>query len=88
MLTKNSVPFGFLIGSLLPAITWLVFGVILHNEALIMDKPAAPYLIAICLNLVLLRYCFRNNMEKAANGIMMTTFGIMLAVFIFKIHSS
>ena len=85
MLGKNSVLSGLLLGSILPILSWLVFE---HstNIPLIMDKPAVPYLITIGLNLVLLRYCFRNGRDETANGIMMITFAFMLVVFILKIN--
>ncbi|MEO7213957.1 hypothetical protein [Mucilaginibacter sp.] len=87
MLNKNSIGAGFLLGSILPALSWVVFEYVLHNNAVIMDKPAVPYLIAIGLNLVLLRVCFKNNLEDAAKGIMMVTFTFMLVVFLFKIYT-
>ncbi|RWY47216.1 hypothetical protein [Mucilaginibacter gilvus] len=87
MLNKNSVGAGFLLGSILPALSWVVFEYVLHNNAIIMDKPAVPYLIAIGLNLVLLRYCFKNKLDETANGVMMFTFAFMLVVFLFKIYT-
>jgi hypothetical protein len=87
MLNKNSVGLGLLVGSILPVICWVLFEFVLHNDAIIMDKPAVPYLIAIGLNLVLLRYCFKNNLEDTAKGIMMFTFAFMLVIFIFKTHT-
>ena len=86
MLGKNSVLSGLLLGSILPILSWLVFEHISTNIPLIMDKPAVPYFITIGLNLVLLRYCFRNGRDKIANGIMMITFAFMLLVFILKIN--
>jgi len=86
MLSKNNMLAGLLAGSVLPIIVWLIFGYYLHNDAIIMDKPAVPYLIAIALNLLMLRYCFKNGLDKTASGVMMVTFAVMLAVFIFKIH--
>ncbi|OOQ60034.1 hypothetical protein BC343_27285 [Mucilaginibacter pedocola] len=58
----------------------------MHNDAIIMNKPAVPYLLAIVLNLVLLRYFFRKDMQELVKGIMMATFAFMLIVFIFKIR--
>lgn len=86
MLTKNSVAFGLFIGAVLPTIAWIIFSLVLQNDAIIMDKPAAPYLIATVLNLVLLRYFFKNNMDKTVSGIMMVTFAVMLLIFMFKMR--
>jgi hypothetical protein len=87
MLNKNTVGLGLAIGSILPALSWIVFEYILHDDAIIMDKPAVPYLIAIGLNLLFLRYCFKNKLDNTAKGIMMLTFAFTLVVFLFKIHN-
>lgn len=84
---KNSLPLGMLYGFIGPALVWLVFNYILRNEALVMDKPAAPYLIAICLNLLLLRYTAKNHLDRTSNGIMITTFVCTLLVFLFKMQT-
>ena len=86
MFKQNNLIAGMLIGSLLPLITWLVFGYWLQNEDLVMDKPAVPYLIAVGLNLLLLRYCLKKDLDKTGNGVMMITFAFVLVIFIFKIH--
>jgi hypothetical protein len=86
MFKKNNLLLGMLYGLVPPAFALLVFNYTLHNEAIIMDKPAAPYLRAIGLNLLLLRYYARNYLDKTSNGIMISTFVCMLLVFIFKMH--
>jgi sulfite exporter TauE/SafE len=86
MFKKNNLLLGMLYGLVPPAFAWLVFNYTLHNEAIIMDKPAAPYLLAIGLNLLLLRYYARNYLDKTSNGIMISTFVCMLLVFILKMH--
>jgi hypothetical protein len=86
MFKNNNLPLGMLYGILPPAFAWLVFNGILHNEAIIMNKPAAPYLLAIGLNLFLLRYSAKNYLDKTSNGIMISTFVCMLLIFIFKMH--
>lgn len=87
MLNKNSLVVGLLLGSILPALSWVVFEYVLHNNAIIMDKPAVPYLIAIGLNLVILRFCIKKGLDDTGKGIMMVTFAFMLVVFIFKIYA-
>lgn len=86
MFKTNNLFAGILIGSILPAIAWLVFSYWLQNEAIVMDKPAVPYLITVGLNLLLLRYCLKKDLDKTGNGIMMITFAFMLAVFFLKIN--
>jgi hypothetical protein len=43
-----------------------------------MDKPAAPYLIAIGLNLILLRFSAKAYLDKTSNGIMIATFALYI----------
>ena len=84
---KNNLLSGILCGFAAPVIAFMLFNYVLHNEAIIMDKPAVPYLIAIGLNLVLLRYFFKKDMLKTANGVMVITFVCTLLVFIFKMQT-
>ena len=86
MFKKDTVGLGLFIGAVLPALSWFVFDYILRNDAIIMNKPGVPYLIAALLNLVLMRYLLKVDKDNTAKGIMMTTFAFMLIVFIFKIH--
>lgn len=86
MFKNNNLYLGILYGCIAPFVAWLVFALLLNNESLIMNKPAAPYLIVLCLNLLLLRYTARNYHDKTANGIMIATFVCMLLVFFFKIR--
>ena len=86
MLTKNSLPFGLLIGAIAPAIAWIIFDLILHNDAVILNKPGVPYLIAVGINLVLIRFSMKKGNDQTSKGIMMVTFLVMVLVFIFKIN--
>jgi hypothetical protein len=88
MFKNNNLPLGILYGCIAPAVAWLVFAYFLNNDALIMNKPAAPYLIALFLNFLLLRYMAKKYLDKTANGIMIATFVCMLLVFFFKIRFS
>ena len=87
MFKRNNLYLGLVYGCTAPVMAWLIFACILHNEGMIMDKPAAPYLIAIGLNLLLLRYTAQNHLDKTSNGIIISAFVCMLLVFIFKMHS-
>ncbi|MET3978821.1 tetrahydromethanopterin S-methyltransferase subunit G [Mucilaginibacter sp. UYP25] len=86
MFKKNNICIGFLYGCVAPVLAWLIFAVLLKNDAIIMDKPAAPYLIAVLLNLVALRFAARAHLDKIAYGIMIATFACTLLVFVFKMH--
>lgn len=76
-----------LYGFIPPVFAWLIFAVLLKNEAVIMDKPAAPYLIAIALNFVMLRFSARAHMDRTSNGIMIATFACTILIFVLKIYT-
>lgn len=73
-------------GLIPPVLAWLIFAVWLKNDGMMMDKPAMPYLIAIGINLVLLRFSARAYLDKTSNGIMIATFACTLLIFILKIY--
>ncbi len=59
---------------------------LLKNNIFILNKPAVPYLVAIALNLILIRFCVQKDMEKTARGIMLATFLVLVLVFILKTY--
>lgn len=73
-----------LLGLVLPLLAWLFSEVFLHRE-IIADKPGVPYLIAVAINLILLKYVYKANADKAGNGLLIVTFIAVLLTFIFKI---
>ncbi|MBK0380458.1 hypothetical protein [Mucilaginibacter segetis] len=86
--SRNNLIAGFLCGCVLPLITWIVFEYWLQADDMIMNKPGVPYLIAICINLMMIRYSVLHDQDKTGKGIMMSTFMILLLVFMFKIRLS
>jgi len=86
MFKKNNLFLGILYGCAFPVFAWLVFSLLLKNSSFL-DKPAAPYLIAIGLNLILLRFSAKAYLDKTSNGIMIATFACTLLVFVFKMHN-
>jgi hypothetical protein len=87
MFKKNNLFLGILYGFAPPVLAWLIFAVLLKNDAIMMNKPAMPYLIAIGLNLVMLRFSARAHLDKTSNGIMIATFACTLLVFVLKIYT-
>ena len=73
-----------LFGLVLPLLAWL-FSEVFFQREIIVDKPGVPYLIAIAINLILLKYTYKANAEKAGNGLLVVTFITVLLTFIFKI---
>jgi hypothetical protein len=85
MLKKNSLPAGILIALIFPAIS-IVAAYWLKTNIYLMNKPALPYFIAIGLNLILLRICFKKDLDKTGRGITLATFVFMVLIFVFKLH--
>ena len=85
MLNKNNMLAGFLIALIFPVIAFLTAYLLKYN-AKIINRPALPYFIAIALNLILLRFQLKKELNQTGKGIMLATFIFMLIVFIFKIH--
>ena len=88
MQLKNSILMGLLIGSLLPAVAWVLFAM-LYPNTVILNKPAIPYLVAIGLNLFIIKLCFKSHADHTGKGVMLATFASMLImVFILKVRVS
>lgn len=84
MFNRNNTLLGIFLGCLPPFLLWLIFVIFLKNDALIMNKPAIPYLIAIALDLIMLRYYARKHFDLTSRGIIIATFACMLLIAIFK----
>jgi hypothetical protein len=84
MLKKNNIITGMLAAWVLPVITWGVFGFILKNRIVIANKPAIPYLVAIALNLFIIKYLFKKGADQTGTGMILCTFVAMILVFLFK----
>jgi hypothetical protein len=88
MQLKNSILMGLLVGLLLPAVAWVLFGR-LNPNTVILNKPAIPYLIALGLNLFIVKLCFQRNADITGKGVMLATFASMLVmVLILKVKVS
>ncbi|QJD94582.1 hypothetical protein HH214_01170 [Mucilaginibacter robiniae] len=84
MSVKNNLLTGLISGLIIPAIAWVIFDY-KFPEFQIQHKPAVPYLIALALNLFIIRYCYKNGTEQTGKGVMLSTFVCMLLITIFKI---
>ncbi len=85
MPNKNSFFIGILAGLIFPVIAWAAAWYLKTNVDII-NRPALPYFIAIALNLIMMRFMLKKELDKISRGIMLTTFVIMLLVFMFKVH--
>lgn len=85
MLNKNSFLAGILVAFIFPAIAWAAAYYLKYNIYII-NRPALPFFIAIALNLILMRFILKRELDQTARGIMLATFIVMLLIFIFKVH--
>ncbi|MEX8547398.1 MAG: hypothetical protein V5804_07335 [Mucilaginibacter sp.] len=84
MQVKNNVVVGMLLGLILPLLAW-VFSEVFFRREIIADKPGVPYLIAVAINLILLKQIYKANAEKAGIGLLIVTFTVVILTFVFKI---
>ena len=86
MFKHNTVPAGIIYGAILPVISLFIFLYLLKGNFLLFNKPGTPYLVAIALNLLIIRWYGKKKMDKAVIGIAAATFLFMLAIFVFKLQ--
>ena len=84
MLKKNNIITGLLSGLIFPGTTWLVFGFLLKNKVVLLNKPAIPYLVAIAVNLFIIRYLFKKGDDQTGTGMILCTFVAMLLIFLLQ----
>lgn len=83
MFNKNSYLTGALAALIFPAIAWGA-AYYFRYTAEVINRPALPYLVAVALNLLAMRFIFKYRFDKTGKAMMATTFIIMIAVFIIK----
>lgn len=86
MLKKDTYITGILLAFPLPAAAFVLATYAFQDTILVINKPALPYLAAIALNLIMMRLFGGEGMVKTVKGIIIATFLIMMALFIFKLR--
>lgn len=76
---------GMLSGLIAPALAWLLINVV-YKGVVFLNKPAIPYLVALGINLFIIRLCFKKNMDDTGRGIMASTFVCVILILVFKIR--
>jgi hypothetical protein len=84
MLKKNNITIGLLAGLIVPGITWFIFGCLLKNQTVILNKPVIPYLLAIALNLFAIKYFFKTGRDQTGTGMILCTFVVMILAFLLQ----
>ena len=84
MQVKNNVAVGALVGLILPLLAYFIAEVLFRDQ-IFPDKPGVPYLIAVGVNLILLKSTYKAHADKAGSGLLVVTFVVLLLAFAFKI---
>ncbi|MFD2160825.1 stationary phase survival protein SurE [Paradesertivirga mongoliensis] len=82
MLKRDNVWLGAVLGLVLPAIAYF-FVEILKKNVRVLEKDDLLYIGCVALNLILVRYYFKEYKENTARGIIGSTF---ICAFIFFYH--
>jgi hypothetical protein len=82
-MNKDNLFFGILLGLVAPFIAFVMSQFDLTGID-IGNKNLSFYVIAALLNLILMRYYYRNEMENSARGIILITFICAMAVLFFR----
>ncbi|MGH2622504.1 MAG: hypothetical protein ACRDE7_02470 [Sphingobacterium sp.] len=79
---KNSLGLGLALGVIFPLIAFLLMQYTNVQMQLFSDKPSGLYVIAAAINIVGCYVCYKKEMEKLGNGLILITFlSMLLLVF-------
>jgi uncharacterized membrane protein len=85
MLKRDNVLLGTILGLALPGIAFLIIEVLKKNIR-IMQKEDILYVGCVALNLILVKYFFRKEMENTARGVIGATFLCAIVFFYYKMR--
>ncbi|WP_374164064.1 stationary phase survival protein SurE [Arcticibacter sp. MXS-1] len=85
MLKRDNVWIGVVLGLVLPGIAAFVVEVLKKNVRLL-EKDDLLYIGCAALNLILVRYLFRQYKENTARGVVASTFICALIFFYYKVR--
>lgn len=85
MFKKDTVWLGFGVGLLFPAIAYFIVEIIKKNLTFL-GKDDLLYIGCVAINLLLLKYAYKKDMELAAKGIISATFICAFIFFFYKFN--
>ena len=85
MFRKDSYLTGALAALIFPAIACGA-AYYFRYTAEVINRPALPYLVAVAMNLLAMRFIFSKGIDKTGKAMMATTFVVLIAVFAIKGH--
>jgi hypothetical protein len=86
MLKRDNVWLGTVLGLILPGIAFLVVEVLKKNIR-VLEKDDLLYIACVALNLLLVKYYFKQYKENTARGIIAATFICALIFFYHKMRN-
>lgn len=86
MIKKDNIWLGMLVGLIFPAIAF-VFVEILKENIEFLKKDDLLYIGCVALNLLMVRYFFKQDKENIVRGIIGATFVCAFIFFFYKVRS-
>lgn len=80
---KNNIVLGMALGVIFPLLAYLATTFTTIQTSLFVYKPIALYVIAATINLIAVRFLYRNGKEATANGVVLATFLAMIVLIVF-----
>ena len=85
MFKKDNVWVGLFLGLLLPGLGFVIVEVLKRN-LIYLAKADLLYIGCVAINLLLLKYAYKKELEATAKGIISATFICALIFFYYKIN--
>ena len=85
MFKKDNVWLGLVAGLLCPAIAFIVVEIIKKN-VVVLQKDDLLYIGCVAVNMLLLKYAYKKDMELTAKGIISATFVCAFIFFYYKFN--
>lgn len=80
---KDTLFTGILLGTAAPLLAYLIKTYTNLQQSYFTDKPMAIYIIAAVINLIAVRFAYRQGKHSIAKGIVLITFIAMLVLIFF-----
>ncbi len=80
---KNNFVLGTALGVIFPLLAHVATTFTNIQTFLFTHKPIALYVIAATINLIAVRFLYRNEKEATANGVVLATFLAMIVLIVF-----
>ncbi|MBU0696607.1 MAG: stationary phase survival protein SurE [Bacteroidetes bacterium] len=85
MFKKDSVWLGLVAGLFFPAVAFFVVEIIKRN-VIFLQKDDLLYIGCVAINMLLLKYAYKKDMELTAKGIISATFVCAFIFFYYKFN--